>query len=57
MSPELEKLRHFPYFDRAVSEVDQVLPPNLPHHIHNMCRDLMVLAWLRGAAWRSRETN
>jgi hypothetical protein len=52
-----QKLKHFPHFDRAVAEVDRVLPPNLPEDIHNLCRELMVLAWLRGAAWNSHETH
>lgn len=58
MSPELERLRVHPYFDRAVHEVGEICPPQLIRTMDvEVIKELMVLAWLRGAAWNSHDTH
>jgi hypothetical protein len=56
-SHHLDEYRNFPYFERAVAEVDGILPPAaIPLRLESV-RTLMILAWLRGASWQSHETN
>jgi hypothetical protein len=53
----LQGVRHFPYFERASNEVDEIMPPSLLPIERADVRALMILAWLRGAAWQSHGTN
>ena len=57
MIDPLAGVRNFPYFDRAVHEVDQIMPPVIHPVERDDVRALMILAWLRGAAWQSHDTN
>jgi hypothetical protein len=45
------------YFERAVTEVDEMFPPALLPMKKEDVRTLMILAWLRGASWRSHGTH
>lgn len=57
MNDPLAGVRDFPYFDRASHEVDQIMPPALHPVARDDVRALMILAWLRGAAWQSHGVN
>jgi hypothetical protein len=53
----LAPYRDYPYFERAVREVEEVMPPFYRPIEPDDVRSLMILAWLRGAAWNAHDTN
>jgi hypothetical protein len=53
----LDAYRDYPYFDRASDEVDAIMPPDLHPVERDDVRTLMILAWMRGAAWQSHDTH
>jgi hypothetical protein len=57
MMDRLAPYRSHPYFDRAESEIDEIIPPFTIPIDRDAVRTLMILAWLRGAAWQSHDTN
>jgi hypothetical protein len=57
MSDHLAPYRNHPFFDRAREEVDEIVPPRLNDVSRDDVRTLMILAWLRGAAWQTHDTN
>jgi hypothetical protein len=57
MNDPLKDVRNFPYFDRAAEEVDEIIPPVILSVNRDDVRALMILAWLRGAAWQSHGVN
>jgi hypothetical protein len=57
VNEHLKPFADHPYFSRAVVEVDEIIPSaSRPIELDDV-RALMVLAWLRGAAWQSHDTN
>ena len=38
-------------------EIDEIMPPRLNDVSRDDVITLMILAWLRGAAWQSHDTN
>lgn len=57
MSDHLAPYREHPFFDRATVEVHYILPPVCLPLEKDDVRTLMILAWLRGVAWQSQDTN
>jgi hypothetical protein len=57
MTDHLAPFRSHPYFDRAREEIDEIMPPQFNDVSRDGVMTLMILAWLRGAAWQSHDTN
>ena len=53
MTDHLAPYRDHPFFDRAREEVNEIMPPRLNDVSRDDVITLMILAWLRGAAWQS----
>jgi hypothetical protein len=54
-----EELKAFPYFERAAAEIDAMvegMPESTTLPLKGI-RELMITAWMRGAAWQSHDTN